>query len=468
LVTVEIGNSVTTIKNFAFYNCTSLTSIFIPSSVRTIGHSAFYGIQFMDESGNVLPNTPEGLRGYAYEGHDGVLKRVANTFVSGGLVFKYDSLSDADVTLVGFSETLSHLSVPASVSYEGKDYAVSAIGPKAFYGRSGLESVDLGSVSDIGMKAFARCTSLKSVDFGDSLAKIAPYAFFGCDSLSSVYLGSSVVSIGNSAFSGCKSLTSVEIPASVSAIGKNAFFGIQFLDERGNVLDCSADSLRGHAYVGRCCVLQCLEDSFIVITGGLVFMGDWSGDTDVTLIGYSEPITHLTVPASVTYGGKEYPVSDIGPKAFYGLSELVSADLGSVSEIGMKAFARCESLTDISFGNSLRAIGAYAFYGCDSLASAVIPGSVVSIGKCAFPFCASLSEVVIPDSVEAVGDRAFYGCDSISSIAIGSSVASIGPGSFHGLAFFDENGNELPMTAEALAGHLYAGDGDGRLFRSAA
>jgi hypothetical protein len=430
---------------------------------------AFYGIEFLDESRGILPHTPECLRGYVYEGSGGVLMRMTDaTFISDGLVFKADQFIESGVILVSYTKPITHLKVPAEVSYGDKNYTISGIGPKAFYGLADLVSADLGGVSEIGMKAFARCTALKSVSFGGSLGEIGAYAFYGCSSLASAEIPDSVMSIGRSAFSGCTALTSVAIPGSVSSIGENAFYGIRFLDERGNVLDVSAGSLGGYAYEGSCCVLQRVADGFEFVSGGLVFKVDWSGDADATLVGYSDPVAHLSVPASVSYGGKDYPVTDIGPKAFYGCGSLVSADLGSVSGIGMKAFARCESLESIDFGGSLRSVGGYAFYGCDSLASVVIPDSAVSIGNCAFPFCGSLVKVVIPDSVETIGDRAFYGCGSISSVAIGSSVVSIGPGAFHGLAFFDESGNELPRTAKALAGHLYTGDGDGRLFRSAA
>jgi hypothetical protein len=231
----------------------------------------------------------------------------------------------------------------------------------------------------------------------------------------------------------------------VSSIGENAFFGIRFLDERGNVLDCTAAGLSGYAYEGRCCVLHRVADGFEFVSGGLVYKIDWSGDADATLVGFSEPMAHLTVPASVSHGGKEYPVSDIGPKAFYGLAELISADLGSITEIGMKAFARCAALETVSFGDSLRSVGGYAFYACDSLASVAIPDSTVSIGRYAFCLCTSLS-----------------------SVAIGSSVSSIGYQAFFDITFCDESGKRLPATAEALAGYLYVGAGDGRMYRSTA
>jgi hypothetical protein len=445
LPSIYIPDSVTSIGELAFYGCSSLSFVFIPDSLTSIEDLAFAGFKFLDESGKILPHIPASLGGFAYEGHDKVLKRAGLAFVSDGLVFKLNRAIDADATLVGFTEPVAHLSVPATVSYEGKSYAVSAIGPKAFYGLIGLASADLGSVSKIGMKAFSRCGSLETVAFGESLKTIGEYAFYGCGSLASVSIPDSATSIGKSAFSGCKALTSVVIPGSVASIGENVFHGIRFLDERGNVLDGSAASLSGYAYEGSCCVLQRVVDGFTFVSGGLVFKLDWSGDADATLVGFSEPVAHLAVPGSVSYGGKDYPVVDIGPKAFYGLDGLVSADLGGVTQIGMKAFARCSSLESVDFGDSLTEIGPYAFYGCDSLVSAIIPDSVVSIGKCAFSGCISLASVAVGSSVETIGDQAFFG-----------------------IRFFDEGGKLLPRTAESLAGYLYVGDGDGRLYRSVA
>ena len=42
LTSITIGNSVITIGNEAFYECTSLTSVTIPDSVTSVGEVAFY------------------------------------------------------------------------------------------------------------------------------------------------------------------------------------------------------------------------------------------------------------------------------------------------------------------------------------------------------------------------------------------------------------------------------------------
>jgi len=57
LTSVTIGNSVTSIGDRAFYECDNLTSIEIPNSVTSIGNGAFY---FCDSLTNVIFENPNG------------------------------------------------------------------------------------------------------------------------------------------------------------------------------------------------------------------------------------------------------------------------------------------------------------------------------------------------------------------------------------------------------------------------
>lgn len=135
----------------------------------------------------------------------------------------------------------------------------------------------------------------------------------------------------------------------------------------------------------------------------------------------------VSIPNSVTYGGKTYSVSTIGDDAFRNCSSLTSVNMGnSVMNIGNYAFGNCTGLTRISFSVYLNLIGQGAFSGCYSLSSVNIPNSVTYIGECAFEDCSSLTSVNIPNNLTKIYDFTFYGCNSLKQITIPSSITHIG------------------------------------------
>ena len=158
-----IPSSVTSIRDYAFYYCTSLTSVSIGNRVTSIGYRAFYGCTSLTSVS--IGNRVTSIRGYAF----------------------YNCSKLTSVT-IGDS--------------------VTSIGDYAFYHCTSLTSVTIpASVTSIGGGAFGGCTSLTSVTIPASVTSIGYEAFKGCSSLTSVTIPASVTSIGNYAFSGCSSLT---------------------------------------------------------------------------------------------------------------------------------------------------------------------------------------------------------------------------------------------------------------------
>ena len=161
--TLVIPDSVTSIGDYAFSNCSSLESVVIPDSVTSIGWDAFRDCSSLTSI--VIPDSVTSIAGDAFEG----------------------------------CSSLESVVIPDSVT---------SIGGSAFRDCSSLTSVVIGdSVTSIGDWAFRDCSSLTSVVIGDSVTRIGSSAFYNCSSLTSVVIPDSVTSIGSYAFYACSSLT---------------------------------------------------------------------------------------------------------------------------------------------------------------------------------------------------------------------------------------------------------------------
>ena len=177
----DIPSWVTSIGEYAFRGCNSLTFINIPSSVTSIGEYAF-----RDCSSLTSINIPSSVTSIEYGTFEGC-------------------------------SSLTSINIPSSVT---------SIGWYAFLYCSSLTSINIpSSVTSIGENAFQGCNSLTSINIPSSVTSIKEGAFNGCRSLTSINIPSSVTSIKKYAFKGCSSLTSINIPSSVTGIGQEAFDG---------------------------------------------------------------------------------------------------------------------------------------------------------------------------------------------------------------------------------------------------
>ena len=196
---------VTSIGEYAFCQCSGLTSVTIPNSVTSIGSSAF---QLCSRLTSItIPNSVTSIGDYAFSGCYGLTS-----------VTIPNSVTSIGKSAFGGCKGLTSVTIPNSVT---------SIGYEAFHNCSGLTSVTISnSVTSIGGSAFSGCYKLTSVTIPNSVTSIGFEAFQYCSGLTSVTIGSGVMSIGIRAFSGCSGLTSITIPNSVTSIGYSAFDGV--------------------------------------------------------------------------------------------------------------------------------------------------------------------------------------------------------------------------------------------------
>ena len=391
------GYPVTSIRDGAFWGCSSLASVTIPDSVTSIGDSAF---AFCSSLTSVtIPNSVTSIGDNAFD-RCSSLKSVTIP----------DSVTSIGIGVFGGCSSLTSVTIPNSVT---------SIGGVAFCCCSSLTGVTIpDGVTSIGFCAFSGCSSLTSVTIPNSVTSIGDLAFDGCSSLKSVTIPNSVTSIGDNAFSLCSSLKSVTIPNSVTSIGKDAFSACKSLTSV--TIPNSVTSIGDGAFSG------CKSLASVTIPNSVTSIGDWA------FVDCSS-LTRVTIPDSVT---------SIGGGAFSECKGL--ADLDGFIIIRGVLYGYCGEGKEVLIPNSVTSIGDWAFFDCSSLTSVTIPNSVTNIRDGVFKGCSSLTSVIIPNSVTRIGEYAFYDCSSLTSVTIPNSVTSIGERAFSEcgeLTIYTDKGN---------------------------
>ncbi|MBE5962601.1 MAG: hypothetical protein E7256_14695 [Lachnospiraceae bacterium] len=184
--TVEIPYGIEEIEEEAFIN-SNITSVTIPETVSSIGSSAFYNCDKLEEIR--IPDSVTEISMYAFEQCSNLKK----------------------VTLPNQLEIIE----------EG-----------VFFECTSLEEISIpDTVKEIGDSAFNLCSNLKKVTLPSQLEIIDWGAFYDCTSLKEITIPDSVKEIGECAFYNCTSLTKVKLPKNLTIIKDWAFASTPALNE---------------------------------------------------------------------------------------------------------------------------------------------------------------------------------------------------------------------------------------------
>ena len=415
VVDLVIPEGVQKISNYAFYNCTSIQSVSIPSSVREIGEATF---SYCEQLGTIYWN--------------------AHTMTETSPFAPVAS----QITSLTFGPDVD--SVPAKLCYQMES----------------LQQVTLpASITHIGAGAFSLCDQLQRTNY---LGDVASWCNIQFDSPSAnpIYQSNNLyingqelrelvvphtaTAIHDNAFYNCHSLVSVTIPSSVRSIGQNAFFDCRNINMTQYIGDVASWSTID---------FSCVQSNPIYYSHNLYINGQ---ELRELVLDSAQQVNHYAFAAcrTLTSLSLQDSVQVVGKLAFADCRNLASISIAnSVKDIHTSAFDDCSSLTDITwnagdytgdypfanvrdqirsitFGDAIKTIPAYFCYDMTALSQLHISSSVTTIGGYAFGNCNALKSAELGTSVVSLEDGVFYGCDELHTITLNRRLQHIGEDAF--------------------------------------
>ena len=448
LTSVSLPEGVTTIGNYAFESCRSLTIMTIPENVISIGNGAFYNC-----SGLTSVSIPEGV-----------------TTISERTFYNCSGLTSVSIPkgVTSIGDYAFCLCVNLVDVFIPEDVAI--IGYHAFESCKSLTSITIPeNVTNIGNGAFQSCISLTNVEGLEGITSIGDYTFYCCDSMMNVSIPEGVTGIGNYAFSGCSSLTSITIPNSVTSISSYAFdsnseslkdiYYSGTLDQWKSLYKGSLGYTIIHADIGRGNfdgIRWTLDEQGILwIEGSGAIRDNNPAYNSFAWLNYRDKIQRIILADGITR---------IGLYDFMGCAKLTAVTLPtSLTYIGMYAFNGCTSLSDVYYQGMLSGWEAVGIgnSGNESLSSATLHtftasgtwGSlqwsisqegVLSVsGSGAMngfnynssqawnKYRTSINRIEISEGITSIGTFAFYSCHNLESILIPASLTTIASSNFY-------------------------------------
>lgn len=210
---------VTSIEDYAFYGCTSLTNITIPNSVTSIERFAFFDCNSLERL--TIPNSVATIGENAFRHCDNMTDLTIYGDCVGYMTF-YKCIGLKTVTIGDGVKSIGYYAFNACNNLKtvsiGKD--VTSIADFAFLGCDSLTNLTIYG-NCMGVLTFKNCTSLKNLSIKEGVTHIGDLAFYNCIGLTSISFPNSLTSIGQCAFQGCTGLTSLSINS--GDIGNSAF-----------------------------------------------------------------------------------------------------------------------------------------------------------------------------------------------------------------------------------------------------
>ncbi|MBQ1372143.1 MAG: leucine-rich repeat protein [Oscillospiraceae bacterium] len=373
--TVKIANSVRSIDHYAFKGCTALVGVQLSTNLEYLGTNAFTNCTSLKEIW--LPKTLNSV---------------------GAAPFKGSGISSIEI-----------------------EKGAEIVANNLFQGLDSIESVTIPTtVITIGDNAFSGCANLKLVSIPKTVTTIGAGAFAGCANLELSEIPYSVTKIGNSAFKNCAKIK-VNLPGALRDVGSSIFEGCPLVTTVSipNTLE-TANSPFNKSKIQTALILEGIKK------------------LPNNLFRDAEDLTQVTIPESVKI---------IGDNAFLNckkLSKFKRVETQPAQErlvlpsnleaLGSNAFGKCVALKKIWIPNTLKTTGGSGPFENSGLESVEIQEGIEILPARLFKNVANLTQMDIPQSVRTISNSVFEGCSSLNALSIPDAVTSFGDYALKGTA----------------------------------
>ena len=425
VVNLTIPNTITQIKDYTFYNLTSLEVLSL-NNVTSIGVSAFNGC-----TGLNMVNVPTTLTTIGNEAFANC-KNSYGVYISD--ITAWCNIAFASATsnplFCGHNLFLNNIQ-QTSIELPG----ISTIKKYSFAGCGASSIIFPDTITKIEEGAFNNCKNITILDLKNNLTTIEANAFSGDSALTTVNIPSSVTQIKNGAFSDCSSLNRVNIT------DINKWVAISFENGTANPLNCAHNLYLNNAQITDIPALTATQIKQYVFYGlGLTSITIPDGITSIGKYCFASNnnLRDVHIPTSlITFGVGAFKddtniqnvyISDMSAwcsSAFGYETDNIYSNISTQPHsnplfYGGSLYLNNTKVQDLTIPAGITQIKDFVFVGCSSLQSVVIPSSLTSINRGAFSGCSSLQTVSVSDSLTSIARDAFNYCTHITKVNITS------------------------------------------------
>ena len=493
------GSNVTYIGEHAFRS-TSISSIAIPDSVKSIGAYAFIMCRHLTSI------KASNLSDRAFYVKDDVLYEDYTENGQSGVALRFFPLAkwhdaytiDSRVTAIGSNSMqqaeITSVTIPATVrSINSFAFNSSEITSATFEGTPSFGTeFENGTV---GSGIFSNCKKLTTINDFPQNAEVLPASLFGgAVNLKQFEIPASVKEIGDTAFSNT-GITEITIPSGVSKIGSRVFSTSDPADESGSAVRSSVQvtfekgskltSIGSACFAGLNDYTAIFDPEDEAAYGAFAqagyhvslagrelpqdgtFVYGWVDKDSVQIIDLTDAgkkKADITIPDMAVSGEQSYQVVGIGDSVFAGTSNkdanttLTSVVLGAnLKYISSAAFKYCTHLTNVDFSKAvkLERIGSNAFYDTNAITGWDLSAceKLTTVDTGAFNYTKTSITIKLPANITSWGNnvinnKAMTVHAATSSKTFNTLVAALNAGNDK-FTFAGESGNAGKFTYES-------------------